>query len=78
MPSATEVDKNGIYLGEMNAKLLQKIEELTLYTIAHEKQLKLQGERYLTQNLQLKTQTDKNKKLESRLERLEALLLSKQ
>jgi hypothetical protein len=33
MPSEAEVLKNGINLGEMNAKLLQKIEELTLYMI---------------------------------------------
>lgn len=33
IPSATEVKANGIDLGEMNAKLLQKIEELTLYVI---------------------------------------------
>lgn len=33
MPSEAEVKENGIDLGEMNAKLLQKIEELTLYTI---------------------------------------------
>ncbi|WP_051662759.1 tail fiber protein [Flavobacterium sp. KJJ] len=33
IPSQEEVLKNGINLGEMNAKLLQKIEELTLYMI---------------------------------------------
>ncbi|PXY02516.1 hypothetical protein DF185_00025 [Marinifilum breve] len=33
IPNEKEVEKNGISLGEMNAKLLQKIEELTLYTI---------------------------------------------
>lgn len=33
IPSACEVEENGILLGEMNAKLLQKIEELTLYII---------------------------------------------
>tara|TARA_R110000796_G_scaffold250650_2_gene380107 strand:+ start:4294 stop:4599 length:306 start_codon:yes stop_codon:yes gene_type:complete len=33
IPSAQEVKENGIQLGEMNAKLLQKIEELTLYVI---------------------------------------------
>ena len=33
IPSAAEVAENGIYLGEMDAKLLQKIEELTLYMI---------------------------------------------
>ena len=33
IPSASEVAENGIYLGEMDSKLLQKIEELTLYLI---------------------------------------------
>ncbi|MNQ28455.1 hypothetical protein D3C85_417480 [compost metagenome] len=33
IPSEEEALKNGISLGEMNAKLLQKIEELTLYII---------------------------------------------
>ena len=33
IPSETEVTENGINLGEMDAKLLQKIEELTLYLI---------------------------------------------
>lgn len=37
IPSACEVEENGILLGEMNAKLLQKIEELTLYTIEQQK-----------------------------------------
>ncbi|WFO17319.1 hypothetical protein M601_006270 [Cellulophaga baltica 4] len=41
MPSASEVQENGIQLGEMNAKLLRKIEELTLYTITQEKKIKL-------------------------------------
>ncbi|MCX2680623.1 hypothetical protein OOZ15_11780 [Galbibacter sp. EGI 63066] len=40
IPSAKEVEENGIYLGEMDAKLLQKIEELTLYTIEQEKKIK--------------------------------------
>ncbi|MEO0526120.1 MAG: hypothetical protein AAFZ89_02770 [Bacteroidota bacterium] len=41
IPSALEVkDKGGIALGEMNAKLLQKIEELTLYLIAQDKRIK--------------------------------------
>jgi uncharacterized coiled-coil protein SlyX len=37
IPSAKEVEQNGIHLGEMNAKLLQKIEELTLYVIEQNK-----------------------------------------
>jgi hypothetical protein len=39
IPSAKEVEKNGINLGEMNAKLLLKIEELTLYMIEFRKEL---------------------------------------
>ena len=41
IPSATKVKQDGIKLGEMNAMLLQKIEELTLYTIAQEKKINL-------------------------------------
>jgi len=37
IPSEDEVLKNGINIGEMNSKLLQKIEELTLYAIEQEK-----------------------------------------
>ncbi len=40
--SAKDMESNGIYLAEMNIKLLQKIEELTLYTISQEKQLEKQ------------------------------------
>lgn len=39
IPSAKEVEANGIELGEMNKLLLQKIEELTLYTIELNKQV---------------------------------------
>jgi len=39
VPSAAEVAANGIELGEMNAILLQKVEELTLYIIQMEKRL---------------------------------------
>ncbi|MEO9513963.1 MAG: cell wall anchor protein, partial [Flavobacteriaceae bacterium] len=40
IPSAKEVAEYGVKLGEMNAKLLQKIEELMLYTIQQEKKIK--------------------------------------
>ncbi len=47
IPSAKEVEENGIFLGEMDSKLLQKIEELTLYTIQQEKEiLKLKEQNY--------------------------------
>ncbi len=38
IPSAQEVKTNGIDLGEMNARLLQKIEELTLHVIEQNKE----------------------------------------
>ncbi|WP_166923975.1 coiled-coil domain-containing protein [Flavobacterium poyangense] len=38
IPSEAEVLKNGISLGEMDSKLLQKIEELTLYIIEMKKE----------------------------------------
>lgn len=41
IPSAKEVQKEGIDLGEMNKLLLQKIEELTLYLIKQDKQLNM-------------------------------------
>jgi hypothetical protein len=40
IPSAKEVEENGVDLGEMNKKLLQKIEEQTLYIIEINKRLK--------------------------------------
>ncbi|SFW76987.1 hypothetical protein SAMN02927921_04182 [Sinomicrobium oceani] len=40
IPSAREVKENGVLLGEMDAKLLQKIEELTLYILDQDKQIK--------------------------------------
>jgi hypothetical protein len=39
IPSEEEVLQNGINLGEMNAKLLQKIEELTLYLLKQDKSI---------------------------------------
>ena len=45
IPSEAEVTENGIKLGEMNAKLLQKIEELTLYLIEQNKRNLAQEER---------------------------------
>ncbi|WP_419494260.1 cell wall anchor protein [Chryseobacterium bernardetii] len=44
IPTAQEVLENGINLAEMNSKLLEKIEELTLYSIEQNKKLKSQAE----------------------------------
>ncbi|BFP40641.1 hypothetical protein FGF1_14860 [Flavobacteriaceae bacterium GF1] len=40
VPSAQEMEEDGIELGGMNMKLLEKIEELTLYTLDQENELK--------------------------------------
>ncbi|CAC9972474.1 hypothetical protein [Flavobacterium panici] len=60
IPSEEEVLKNGISLGEMNVKLLQKIEELTLYMIDQNKEIK-----------DLKIQNEELKKLAERVSKLE-------
>lgn len=39
IPTASEVEENGADLGEMNVKLLQKVEELTLYMIQQSKEI---------------------------------------
>lgn len=43
IPSAAEVSKNGMSIGEMQNKLLQKIEELTLYVIELKKTNEIQN-----------------------------------
>jgi hypothetical protein len=42
IPSAEEIDKNGLMLAEMNMNLLKKVEELTIYAINQEKKIKEQ------------------------------------
>lgn len=39
IPTESEVTTDGINVAEMNAKLLQKVEELTLYIIEQQKQI---------------------------------------
>ncbi|MCW3462060.1 hypothetical protein [Chitinophaga nivalis] len=61
IPSAKEVAITGVDLGEMNKKLLQKVEELTLYLI----ELKKENEQLKMQQVQ------QNKQLLERIEKLE-------
>jgi Phage T4 tail fibre len=44
MPSAADIKTNGLELGKMNNLLLEKVEELTLYTIEQQKQLQNQAQ----------------------------------
>ncbi|MCV9932815.1 hypothetical protein OIU80_11020 [Flavobacterium sp. LS1R47] len=63
IPSEEEVLKNGINLGEMNAKLLQKIEELTLYSIQQSKEIQTLKE----ENKSFKTLSERLSKIEQQL-----------
>ncbi len=63
IPSAEKVKEEGFYLGDMDAKLLQKIEELTLYTIEQQKEIEV-----------LKKENEELKSLSKRLAAIEALL----
>jgi uncharacterized coiled-coil protein SlyX len=74
IPSAKEVEENGIFLGEMDSKLLQKIEELTLYTIQQQKEINTQKEKVEKlekENKSLKNMNVKLLELQKRLEKLE-------
>lgn len=67
IPSALTVKEEGIELGEMNARLLQKIEELTLYAIAQEKALMQQKELFELKDQEIQ-------ELRSELEELKVLV----
>jgi len=41
IPKASEVEANGLSLGEMNRLMMKKIEELTLHLIEQQKQIKV-------------------------------------
>jgi len=54
IPSAAEIEKNGINLGEMNKVLVKKVEELTLYLIEKDKQVNNLNKKLQDQEEQLK------------------------
>lgn len=53
IPSAKEAEANGIDLGDMNAKLLQKIEELTLHLIDQSKLIETYSKQIISLNERL-------------------------
>ncbi|MEL7147664.1 MAG: hypothetical protein AAFO69_14920 [Bacteroidota bacterium] len=71
IPSAAEVEQNGIALGEMNAKLLEKIEELTLYAIDQDQTVTNQQVELTQQKTQLEKQAALINTLIERIEKLE-------
>nr|WP_299170388.1 tail fiber protein [uncultured Allomuricauda sp.] len=70
IPSAKEMESNGIQLGEMNMKLLEKIEELTLYTLEQEKKIK-EYKKEVTQ------EKIRNQDYEERISKIEQFLMKK-
>nr|WP_315202949.1 hypothetical protein [uncultured Flavobacterium sp.] len=66
VPSAKEIKENGVQLGEMSNILLQKIEELTLYSIEQQKTIE-----------KLEKENEALKKFEERIIRLEKELDAK-
>ena len=74
VPSAATIKEEGLQLKEMTTLLLQKVEELTLYTIEQEKEIVTQQTELKAQQTELDTQQEINKSLEARLEALEIYL----
>ncbi|WP_157814107.1 tail fiber protein [Olleya sp. Bg11-27] len=70
---AKEMKKNGVNIGDFQIKLLQKIEELTLYTISQEKSIREQK----TQIKKQQKEIENLKLIEERLYKIEKLLESK-
>lgn len=60
MPTADDVKKEGISIGEMNKKLLQKVEELTLYTLEQQEVIEELKMKMELQNKRIKTLESQN------------------
>ena len=72
VPSAAEVKKEGLDLGDNQVVLLKKIEELTLYIIEQDKQLEMQktiNEAQVKDNADLKTRLEAIEKMITNLKR---------
>ncbi|MEO7264292.1 MAG: hypothetical protein ABIW38_05235, partial [Ferruginibacter sp.] len=53
IPSAEEIKNEGMDIAAMNAKLLEKIEELHLYILQQQKQIELQEKNFGSQQKQI-------------------------
>ncbi|TKC05240.1 hypothetical protein [Pedobacter frigoris] len=72
IPSASEVKANGVDLGDMNAKLLQKIEELTLHLIEQNKTLEHQNKQIEHQNNKIESQNKDLQDLKTEVKQLKS------
>ena len=71
IPSADNIARNGIDLGDNQAALLKKIEELTLYIIAQDKTAQSQNQKVEELAKALDAQRDRINRLEKLIERLD-------
>jgi hypothetical protein len=62
IPSAQQIAENGVSVGDMQARLLQKVEELTLHLIQQEKQMKEQQAQIELQNQRIKHLEEENQR----------------
>jgi hypothetical protein len=70
IPSAQEVMTNGLDLGEMNRLLVKKVEELTIYLIQKDKQVRKQDEQLAIQNKKMDDQQKVNASLQEQINQL--------
>ncbi len=70
LPSAADVKANGIDLGQVNTMLTKKVEELTLYMIDKDSQIKTDESRIKSDEDKLKAQEERISKLESEVQAL--------
>lgn len=70
IPSAAQIEKDGLNLGEMNKVLVKKVEELTLYMIEKDQQVEAFKNELQSQNVRIKNQDELLKKMAIQLEAL--------
>ncbi|MCG2616725.1 hypothetical protein LZZ85_20670 [Terrimonas sp. NA20] len=70
VPSAAEVEKNGLDLGDNQATLLKKIEELTLYILEQDQQQQKQAKALESQEKMIRQQTEAIDQLKKQMELL--------
>jgi hypothetical protein len=76
VPSAEDVNHNGLNISQFQMRLLEKVEELTLYTISQDQQIQAQQTRIEKQQAELNALKSKMAQFEAALRKLEGLTAS--
>jgi hypothetical protein len=74
VPNAAEIKKEGLNIGEFQMKLLEKIEELTLYTLQQAKTIREQQTTIQDHKTALERKDGENASLNARLSALEQMM----